>query len=146
MLNKVQLIGNLGKDPEVRHLENGTAVARFSLATNERWKDKEGNLQEATEWHNIIAWRATAEFSEKYLKKGAKVYLEGKLQTRSWQPESGETRYTTEIVADRIVLLDPKPDGNRPPMPSEKDDIRAGKFLQPEVVVPMPDEKDDLPF
>jgi single-strand DNA-binding protein len=105
-VNKVILIGNLGKDPEVRYTPNGTAVASFSLATNERYKDKEGNWQDRTEWHKIVAWQRLAEIAGEYLKKGRTVYIEGRLQTRSWDDkESGQKKYSTEIVANDLVLL-----------------------------------------
>ena len=108
-LNKATLIGNLGKDPELSYTPAGVAVAKFSIATNERWKDQEGNLQERTEWHNIVAWRKLAEICGQYLKKGSKVYLEGKLQTRSWDDKNtGVKRYATEIVADDLIMLDSK--------------------------------------
>ena len=96
-LNKVQLIGNLGKDPELKYTPSGVAVATFSIATSESWKDQEGNQQEKTEWHNIVAWRKLAEICGEYLKKGKKVYLEGKLQTRNYEKD-GIKRYVTEIV------------------------------------------------
>jgi len=106
-LNKVLLIGNLGKDPELSYTASGVAVAKFSVATGERWKDQEGNIQERTEWHNIVAWRKLAEICGQYLKKGSKVYLEGKLQTRSWDDKNtGQKRYATDIVADDLIMLD----------------------------------------
>ncbi len=105
-VNKVILVGHLGKDPEVKYTPNGTAVAKFSLATNERYKDKDGNWQDRTEWHNIVAWQRTAEIAGEYLKKGRQVYIEGRLQTRSWDDkESGQKKYMTEIVAQDLVLL-----------------------------------------
>ncbi|MFA5834064.1 MAG: single-stranded DNA-binding protein [Bacteroidota bacterium] len=104
-LNKVQLIGNLGKDPELKYTPSGVAVATFSIATSESWKDQEGNQQEKTEWHNIVAWRKLAEICGEYLKKGKKVYLEGKLQTRNYEKD-GIKRYITEIVADQLIMLD----------------------------------------
>jgi single-strand DNA-binding protein len=104
-LNKVQLIGNLGKDPELKYTPSGVAVATFSIATSESWKDQEGNQQEKTEWHNIVAWRKLAEICGEYLKKGKKVYLEGKLQTRNYEKD-GVKRYVTEIVADQLIMLD----------------------------------------
>ena len=111
-LNKVILIGNLGKDPEVSYLGSGVPVAKFSVATSERWKDNEGNLQEKTEWHNIVAWRKLAEICGQYLRKGSKVYLEGKLQTRSWDDKNtGAKRYMTEVVADDLIMLDSKGQG-----------------------------------
>ncbi|MCI5081101.1 MAG: single-stranded DNA-binding protein [Saprospiraceae bacterium] len=100
MVNRVILIGNLGKDPEVRRLENGAVVAKFSLATNENYKDKSGEWQTQTEWHDIVAWRTLAERAESTLKKGAQVYVEGKLTHRSWQDQDGNNRRTTEVVAN----------------------------------------------
>ncbi len=107
-LNKVILVGNLGKDPEVRHLEGGVAVANFSLATSESYKDKTGQRIEQTEWHNIVVWRGLAEAAEKYLKKGTTVYLEGKLRTRSWDDKEGHKRYITEVVGDTFTVLNRK--------------------------------------
>ena len=104
-VNKVILVGNLGKDPEVRHLENGASVANFSIATSETYKDKNGNRQEQTEWHNVVLWRGLAEIAEKYLRKGSQIYVEGKLRTRSWQDKDGNTRYTTEVVWDQMTML-----------------------------------------
>src|SRR5437867_338868 len=133
-LNKVMLIGNLGKEPEVSYTAAGVAVARFSIATNERWKGQEGNVQERTEWHNIVAWRKLAEICGQYLKKGSKVYLEGKLQTRSWDDKNtGVKRYMTEIVVDDLLMLDAKGvSGPAPEVPA-----MAEETHQP--------EKEDLP-
>src|ERR1044071_4041155 len=104
-VNKVILIGRLGKDPEVRNLDNGAVVANFSIATSESYKDRTtGEKKEVTEWHNIVVWRALAEISQKYLHKGDQVYIEGKLRTRSWEKD-GITRYTTEVVADNMTML-----------------------------------------
>jgi single-strand DNA-binding protein len=106
-LNKVLLIGNLGRDPEVRYTPSGVAVATFTVATNESWKDQEGNQQERTEWHNIVAWRKLAEICGEWLKKGKKVYIEGRLQTRNYDDKNtGTKRYITEIVADNLIMLD----------------------------------------
>jgi single-strand DNA-binding protein len=106
-LNKVMLIGNLGKDPETRYTASGVAVATFTIATNESWKDQEGNLQERTEWHNIVAWRKLAEICGEWLKKGKKVYIEGRIQTRSYDDKNtGAKKYMTEIVADNMIMLD----------------------------------------
>jgi single-strand DNA-binding protein len=111
-LNRVMLIGNLGKDPELRYTGSGVAVATFSLATNESWKDQEGALQERTEWHNIVVWRKLAEIAGEYLRKGRKVFIEGRIQTRSYDDKNtGAKKYITEIVADNLILLDPKPQG-----------------------------------
>lgn len=108
-INKVILVGNLGKDPEVRHLEGGISVANFTLATNEYYKDKQGTRVERTEWHNIAAWRGLAEMAEKHLKKGQQVYIEGKIRTRQYQDKENQTRYITEIIADEITMLGGRP-------------------------------------
>lgn len=104
-VNKVILIGNLGKDPELKHTSSGTAVASITVATNERFKDKSGEWQDKTEWHNVVLWQRLAEIASEYLKKGRSVYIEGRLQTRSWEDKQGQKRYTTEIVASDLVLL-----------------------------------------
>lgn len=139
-LNKVQLIGHLGGDPELRYTEGNVPVASFSLATNESYKDQNGNLVERTEWHRIVAWRKLAELLGEYLRKGSKVYIEGKLQTRSWDDKDGNKRYMTEVVVSEFVFLDPKGSGGGergtsgpglPPVPPEP---AGGK------------EDDDLPF
>jgi single-strand DNA-binding protein len=110
-VNKVILVGRLGKDPEVRNLENGASVANFTMATSESYKDKTtGDRKEVTEWHNIVLWRGLADIASKYLHKGDMVYIEGKLRTRSWEKE-GVTRYTTEIVGDNMTMLSTKPGG-----------------------------------
>jgi len=111
-VNKVILLGNLGKDPEVKYTPQGTPVAKFSLATNERFKDKDGNWQDRTEWHNITAWARTAEIAGEYLKKGSKVYIEGSLRTHSWDDkQSGQKKYMTEIVVNDLVLLSGRSEG-----------------------------------
>lgn len=104
-LNKVMLIGNLGKDPEVRAIPSGVKVANFPIATSESYTNKDGQRVEKTEWHNIVLWRGLAEVAEKYLKKGNPVFIEGKLQTRSWEDQNGQKRYMTEIVADNMTML-----------------------------------------
>src|SRR5208282_6619278 len=104
-VNKVILVGNLGKDPELKHTGSGTAVATMTVATNERFKDKNGEWQDKTEWHNVVLWQRLAEIAAEYLKKGRSVYVEGRLQTRSWEDKQGQKRYTTEIVASDLVLL-----------------------------------------
>ena len=148
-ITKVILIGNLGKDPEVRHLESGVAVCNFSIATGETYKDKNsGEKVTHTEWHNIVLWRGLAEVAEKYLKKGAKIYIEGKLRTRSWQDQEGNTRYTTEILGDNMTMLGKTVESNSlPPPPSQsaavikkKEEPLGGEFSKPE------SENDDLPF
>ena len=118
-VNKVILVGNLGKDPEVRHLEGGTAVANFSLATSETYKDKSGQRIEQTEWHNIVVWRGLADIAEKYLKKGMTIYIEGKLRSRTWDDKEGNKRYTTEIVGDTFTILSKKENGSSPTADAE---------------------------
>ena len=111
-VNKVILIGNAGKDPEVRYMPNGNAVANLTLATSESWKDKTtGDPQERTEWHRIVFFRRLGEVVGEYVKKGSKIYVEGKLQTRKWQDQNGQDRYTTEIVADQMQMLDSRGGG-----------------------------------
>ncbi len=110
-LNKVQLIGHLGGDPELKYTDSNVPVTNFTLATNESYKDANGNMVERTEWHRIVAWRKLAEVLHEYLKKGSKVYIEGKLQTRSWDDKDGNKRYTTEIVANEFMFLDSKGSG-----------------------------------
>ena len=104
-LNKVMLIGNLGKDPEVRTIPSGVKVANFSIATSSSYTGKDGNRVEKTEWHNIVMWRGLAEVAEKYLKKGNPVYIEGRLETRSWEDQTGTKKYMTEVIADNMVML-----------------------------------------
>ena len=117
-LNKVMLIGNVGKDPDVRYLENNpqnpgnnTKVASFPLATSERYRDRNGELRENTEWHNIVVWRGNADVVEKYVRKGTQLYIEGKLRTRQWTDQTGNKRYTTEVVVDTLQLLGKRPEG-----------------------------------
>lgn len=128
-VNKVILIGNLGKDPEVRYLDNGVAVANFSLATTENYKNKEGERVSQTEWHNIVLWRGLAEVAEKWLKKGSSVYVEGKIRTRKWEDKDGNTRYSTEILGDNMTMLGGKP--------SSETSVEVALAK---------DKKDDLPF
>ena len=104
-VNKVILVGRLGKDPEVKFTQGGVAIARFSMATDETWKDQSGERQQRTEWHNIVAWRKLAEICGQYLTKGKLIYIEGRLQTRSWDDKEGNKRTTTEIQADTMVML-----------------------------------------
>lgn len=119
-LNKVMLIGNLGKDPEVRYTTSGQAVASFSLATSEKFKNKNGETEERTEWHRVVLWGRLAEIAGEYLSKGKTVYIEGRLQTRKWTDRDGNERYTTEIVADRMLML-----GNRQKEASDKAEMEA---------------------
>mgnify|MGYP006185025273 CR=1 FL=1 len=145
-VNKVILIGNLGKDPEIRRLENGAVVANFSIATSETYVDRTtGERKDNTDWHNIVVWRGLAEVVEKYVKKGIKVYVEGKLRTRSWTDQTGATRYTTEVVADELTILTPRNDqerqmnNNTPPYPTETPQNPSPMNLD---ISP----NDDLPF
>ena len=111
-VNKVILIGNLGKDPEVKYTPSGTPVAKLTLATNESYKDKDGQWQDRTEWHNVVLWQRLAEIAGEYLKKGGKVYIEGRLQTRSWEDkQTNQKRYMTEVVASDLVLLGGRGEG-----------------------------------
>lgn len=111
-LNRVQLIGNLGKDPEIKYTPSGTAVAKLTIATNERFKDKGGEWQDRTEWHNVVLWQRLAEIAGEYLKKGGKVYIEGRLQTRSWDDkQTGQKKYMTEVVASDLILLSGRGEG-----------------------------------
>lgn len=105
MINKVILIGNIGRDPELRYAADGGAVCNLSVATSETWKDKQGEKQEKTEWHRVVYFGKTAEIAGEYLKKGSQVYVEGKLQTRKWQDKDGQDRYSTEIVGERMQML-----------------------------------------
>jgi len=109
MINKAILIGNLGANPEILYTPNGTPVATFSLATTERWKGDDGQVQESTEWHRVVAWNRLGEICGEYLGKGSKVYIEGKLKTRKWKDQSGNDRYTTEIIAREMKMLSPRP-------------------------------------
>ena len=122
-VNKVILIGNLGKDPEVRYLDNGVAVANLSLATTENYKNKEGERVSQTEWHDIVLWRGLAEVAEKYLKKGSSVYVEGKLRTNKWVDKEENTRYKTEVLADKLTMLGRSNNQENPNGNSTEDDL-----------------------
>lgn len=139
-INKAIIIGNLGKDPDVRYLENGTAVANFSVATSETYKDKNGEKVTNTEWHRVTLWRGLAEVAEKYLKKGSQVYICGKLKTRSWEDKNGETRYTTEIIGDELTMLGGRDDNQQRAEPQQAAPQRQKPNPQNET------EEDDLPF
>ncbi len=143
-INKVILIGHLGKDPEVRTFENGTKKANFSLATTEYYKDKDGNRQEQTEWHNIVCWRNLAEIAEKYLTKGKLIYVEGKIKTRSWE-DNGAKKYITEIEANTFTMLGQKSDDNRSASPAAP---IGPKRAEPDPMPPIESsmDGDDLPF
>lgn len=131
-LNKVLLIGNVGKDPDVRHLEGGVATASFTLATTERFKDRE-----QTEWHNIVVWRQLADLAEKYIRKGSQLYIEGRLRTRSWDGQDGQKRYTTEIVADAIQLLGSRRENGGPGVPPPTADDMPAAYQRPQSVQPV---------
>ncbi len=146
-INKVILVGNVGKDPEVRYLEGGASVANFSLATTEFYKNKSGEKVSQTEWHNIVAWRHLAELSEKYITKGRQLYIEGRITNRSWEDKEGNKRYTTEIVAGKIQLLGRKSDDTNggqdsPAAPGKIDKtiVEEPNFSEEST------EEDDLPF
>lgn len=135
-VNKVILLGNLGKDPEVRYLEGGTAVANFTLATSETYKDRtSGERKSITEWHNVVVWRGLAEIAEKYLKKGSQIYIEGKLRSRQWQDKDGQNRYTTEIVADTMQMVGKRDDNASNESTPSSPDIENNNEVD-----------DDLPF
>jgi single-strand DNA-binding protein len=143
-VNKVILIGNLGRDPEVRYMPNGEAVCNFSIATTDSWKDKSGERQEKTEWHNIVIYRKLAEIAGEYLEKGRPVYIEGRLQTRKWEKD-GVTRYSTEIIADQMQML-----GTRASNDSSDDDYnQEPQENAPKAAKPAPsidDFEEDIPF
>ena len=141
-VNKVILVGNLGKDPEIRTLESGVKVARFSVATTESYNDRNtGQRVDQTEWHNIVLWRGLAEIAEKYLRKGNQVYIEGKLQTRSYQDKDGITKYSTEIVGQNMNML-----GGRSTTNEAGYEPSNQTTAPPENPVDLPEETDDLPF
>jgi len=146
-VNKVILIGNLGADPEIRHLQDGVSVANFNLATSEYFKDKNtGERREQTEWHRVVAWRRLAELTEKYLKKGSKVYIEGKLRTRKWEKD-GVDRYTTEIMADEMTLLDRPANTGGAPEQQQRSVASASNAPAAATAGPSTGEDlDDLPF
>lgn len=159
-VNKVILIGNVGGDPELRAIPNGTSVANFTMATNESWTDSSGTKQERTEWHRIVVWRRLAEICNQYLRKGSKVYIEGSLQTRSWEGQDGQKRYTTEVVARDMQMLDSRNDvssgmesyptegntqpGGSPGMQSQNVQQASSSGSSPEA--PPYSPEDDLPF
>ena len=165
-VNKVILIGNLGSDPEVRYTPDGVPVANFNLATSESWNDRNtGERQERTEWHRLVLWRKLAEIASQYLKKGSKIYVEGKLQTRSWDDQSGQKRYTTEVVVFDMQMLDSRGEGGGSGYGDESgsragggSDLGGGRAgggssyggdragTQPDAPPPAGGDDDDLPF
>jgi len=145
-VNKAILVGNVGKDPEIRHLEGGTSVARFTLATSETYKNKSGELVTNTEWHNIVAWRQLADLAEKYIRKGRQLYVEGKITNRQFDDKDGNKRYISEIVADNIRLL-----GKKEEVESLRDNGQSRGSGEPlsaasQEELMQPGETDDLPF
>ena len=140
-VNKVILIGNLGSDPELRFTPSGVQVANFSLATSESWTDKAGERQERAEWHRIVLWRRLAEVAGQYLKKGSKIYIEGKLQTRSWEDQNGQKRYTTEVVANSMEMLE----GGQAAVTAEVDMAYSDSPARVPVSAGVPSD-DGLPF
>ncbi len=145
-VNKAIIVGTLGQDPEVRYTANGSAVANISVATNESWKDKAtGEAQERTEWHRIVMFGKLAEIAQQYLKKGSQAYFEGRIQTRKWQDQSGNDRYSTEIVANEMQMLGGRGGGGGAPMDSAGGSQSQSKPATPETA-PMDDGFDDIPF
>jgi single-strand DNA-binding protein len=147
-LNKVMLIGNVGKDPEVRHLDSGVSTASFTLATTERFKDRSGEMKEQTEWHNIVCWRSLADIVEKYIKKGSQLYIEGKIRTRSYNDKEGNTKYMTEIIADSLQMLGRKGDSDNQSSytPKQSPTPQSQKSTLNEVSSNNDEDEDDLPF
>jgi len=148
MVNKIVLIGNLGKDPEIRRLESGSAVGKFSIATNENYKDKNGEWQTQTEWHDIVVWRNLAERAERDLKKGKLVYIEGKLTHRKWQTKEGDDRYTTEVVANMFRLLEKRESSGNPnsSFPTKEPVATNSTTATPAAPATPAAGEDDLPF
>ena len=144
-VNKVILIGNLGRDPEVRYMPSGDAMVNINLATTDKWKDKKsGEPQERTEWHRIVIFGKQAEIAGEYLKKGSPAYFEGRLQTRKWTDKEGQDRYTTEIVADRMQMLGSRSGGSARPMPDDEPVSRPASTAQQGGGID--DLEDDIPF
>lgn len=136
------LIGNLGKDPDVQYLEGNIAVAKFSLATTETYKDRAGKLISQTEWHTVVLWRGLAELAQKYLHKGSLVYIEGRLRTRSWEDKEGNKKFATEVVGDNLIMLDKRSDGGHNHA-SPHDNIEGMSGAD---VPPVSESSEDLPF
>lgn len=152
-INKVILVGNLGNDPEVRYANNGSAIANISIATTDSWKDKNtGEQQEKTEWHRVVMFNRLGEIAGEYLKKGSQVYIEGRLQTRKWQDQSGQDRYTTEIVANEMQMLGGRAGGEmsgggyNAPSPTRSAAPAPQQNNQPAPAAPSNDFDDDIPF
>jgi len=147
-INKVILVGNLGRDPEVRYTQNGNAVANINLATNEVWKDKSGQRQERTEWHRVVFWGRLAEIAAEYLRKGSQIYVEGRIQTRKWQGKDGQDRWTTEIVGNEMQMLGSRGGGQSPPPDYDggQSEGTAAESSSPKKAAAGEDFDDDIPF
>lgn len=149
-VNKVTLLGRLGKDPEVRATQSGDKIANFNLATSETWKDKQGEKKEATEWHRIVIFGKLAEVVEKYTRKGDQIYIEGKLVTRKWEDKGGETRYTTEVqvtsIGGKLVMLQSKDSDRRPEPPPSDAPEHEMKMGKPKKISDDPPFDDEIPF
>lgn len=141
-LNKVLLIGNVGKDPEIRHLESGTAVATITLATSEKFKDRSGEQKEVTEWHTVVAWRNLAELAENFIRKGSQIYVEGRIRTRSWEDQNAQKHYVTEIEAQNIQLLGRR-EGTTATVRPQQTPVTTPVITPAELAE---DGPDDLPF
>lgn len=144
-VNRVMLIGNLGKDPDVQYLEGNIGVAKFSLATTETYKDRSGKLVSQTEWHTVVLWRGLAELAQKYLHKGSLIYIEGRLRTRSWEDKEGNKKFATEVVGDNLIMLDKRHDGSHHghtdhPENGGLENLGAGD------IPPLSEPSGDLPF
>jgi single-strand DNA-binding protein len=145
-VNKVILIGNLGRDPEVRYMPSGDAMVNISLATTENWRDKNGEKQEKTEWHRVVMFGKVAEIAGEYLKKGSPAYFEGRLQTRKWTDKEGQDRYTTEIVADRMQMLGSRSGGSARAMPDDEAPASSRPASTAQQGGGIDDLEDDIPF
>lgn len=136
------LIGNLGRDPDVQHLEGNIAVSKFPLATTETFKDRAGKLISQTEWHTVVLWRGLAELAQKYLHKGSLVYIEGRLRTRSWEDKEGNKKFATEVVGDNLIMLDKRTDGSHGPVGGNHEGLEG---FNPDIP-PLGETTQDLPF
>lgn len=144
-VNRVMLIGNLGKDPDMQYLEGNIGVAKFPLATTETFKDRSGKLVSQTEWHTVVLWRGLAELAQKYLHKGSLVYIEGRLRTRSWEDKEGARKFATEVVGDNLIMLDKRTDGSGSPSPHSTSQADSDTQGYPSTDTPVGDPG-DLPY
>jgi single-strand DNA-binding protein len=142
-VNRVILIGNLGKDPDVQYLEGNIGVAKFSLATTETYKDRGGKLVSQTEWHTVVLWRGLAELAQKYLHKGSMVYIEGRLRTRSWEDKEGNKKFATEVVGDNLIMLDKRSEGHSYASGNHHDNLEGISNAE---IPPITETSEDLPF